>query len=145
MFHLKERLQDKGKFAAIMGAVCTLSEQGFQVFVDSPTRAAPIDLLSTTQEIVFEIDFMPFDFVQRITEYKALFDMLKKYRLDSLVWEVVGGYPLILNALCGQQEEVTLNSKFTKFFGNVLIELRRIAGICWICMPMLLLYLSISE
>ncbi len=70
------------------------------MIVDSPTHTVPIDLLNTKQEIIFEIDFIPFDFVQYITEYKPLFDMLKKYHLDSLVWEVVSGYPLTLNVLC---------------------------------------------
>jgi hypothetical protein len=100
VFHLKERPQNKGEFAAITGAVRTLSDQGFRVIVDSSTHAAPIDLLRTKREIVFEVDFMTRSVVERITEYKALFDTLKKYRLDSLVWEVVGGDAAILTALC---------------------------------------------
>jgi len=100
VFHLKERPQNKGEFAAITGAVRTLSDQGFLVIVDSSTHAAPIDLLNTKREIILEVDFMTRSVVERIAEYKALFEALKKYRLDSLVWEVVGGDAAILNALC---------------------------------------------
>lgn len=99
VFHLKERPQNKGEFAAITGAVRTLSDQGFRVIVDSSTHAAPIDLLNTTRQIVFEVDFMPAAVVARIPEYRALFSELEKYHLVPLVWEVVGGYPAALDEL----------------------------------------------
>lgn len=100
VFHLKERPQNKGEFAAITGAVRTLSEQGFRLIVDSSTHAAPVDLLTTNREIVFEVDFMTPAAVARVPKYRALFQTLEKLHLVSLVWEVVGGYPCVLDKLC---------------------------------------------
>jgi len=82
------------KYAQVTAAVRSLADNfHLRVIVDGSPNSIPPELINTKREIMFYVDFMDKDVIERIPEWKELIDFLKSHKLDQGVYDVLGGSP----------------------------------------------------
>jgi hypothetical protein len=81
-------------YAQVTSSVRALADDfGLRVIVDGSPNSIPPELLTTTRQTVMVVELLSRDQIESIPEFKTLIDALRAHKLDSLVWNVLGGSP----------------------------------------------------
>ena len=81
-------------YAQVTSSVRALADDfGLRVIVDGSPNSIPPELLTTTRQTVMVVELLSRDQIESIPEFKSLIDALRAHKLDSLVWNVLGGSP----------------------------------------------------
>ena len=81
-------------YAQVTSSVRALADDfGLRVIVDGSPNSIPPELLTTTRQTVMVVELLSRDQIESIPEFKSLMDALRAHKLDSLVWNVLGGSP----------------------------------------------------
>ena len=81
-------------YAQVTSSVRALADDfGLRVIVDGSPNSIPPELLTTRRQTVMVVELLSRDQIESIPEFKSLIDALRAHKLDSLVWNVIGGSP----------------------------------------------------
>jgi hypothetical protein len=82
-----------------LSAARDLSRFGLNVVIDAAESNLMSESLTVTRGKKIYIDFMPWELVQKIPEFKQLLEILEDLKLTPAVRQVIGGCPVQLDAL----------------------------------------------
>ena len=93
VIRVPERLCNQN-YADLPAAVRALADDfGLRVIVDGSPNSIPPELLTTRRQTKMVVELLSRDQIESIPEFKSLIDALRAHKLDSLVWNVLGGSP----------------------------------------------------